>query len=227
MAENLEHGTITDPARQHDYFRFIVQECRRLSGLIENVLNFARIEQGRKQYELEPTDVAVLLRQTSQILEPAAAQKQLSLQLLVPEAQLAALPSPPSLDGPALQQALVNLLDNAIKHSPPGQTILLGAEIHDEPPPAGAGAGAPAARRWLRLFVEDHGPGIPREEHQRIFERFYRRGSELRRQTQGVGIGLSIVKHTAEAHGGRVNVDSEMARGSRFTIEIPLLLTPV
>jgi signal transduction histidine kinase len=69
--------------------------------------------------------------------------------------------------------------------------------------------------------VKDHGPGIPAEEHEKIFERFYRRGSELRRETQGVGIGLSIVKHIVEAHGGRVRVESAVGHGSRFTIELP------
>jgi len=73
------------------------------------------------------------------------------------------------------------------------------------------------------LFVEDHGGGIPLEEQQKIFERFYRPGSELRRQTQGVGIGLSIVKHIVEAHGGKVLVRSAPGQGSRFTIELPLL----
>ena len=74
----------------------------------------------------------------------------------------------------------------------------------------------------LSLWVEDHGEGIPASEQERIFERFYRRGSELRRQTQGVGIGLSIVKHIVEAHGGRVVVRSAPGQGSRFTIELPL-----
>ena len=74
----------------------------------------------------------------------------------------------------------------------------------------------------VALWVEDHGEGIPAEEHEKIFERFYRLGSELRRQTQGVGIGLSIVKHVVEAHGGRVVVRSELGKGSRFTIELPL-----
>ena len=72
------------------------------------------------------------------------------------------------------------------------------------------------------LWVEDHGDGIPPEEHEKIFERFYRRGSELRRKTQGVGIGLSIVKHIVEAHGGKIRVRSEVGKGSRFTIELPL-----
>jgi signal transduction histidine kinase len=72
------------------------------------------------------------------------------------------------------------------------------------------------------LWVEDHGPGIPPQEHQKIFERFYRLGSELRRETLGVGIGLSIVKHIIEAHGGRVHVRSAVGEGSRFTLELPL-----
>jgi signal transduction histidine kinase len=72
------------------------------------------------------------------------------------------------------------------------------------------------------LWVEDYGDGIPTEDHEKIFERFYRRGSELRRQTQGVGIGLSIVKHIVEAHGGQVLVRSAVGQGSRFTIELPV-----
>jgi signal transduction histidine kinase len=73
----------------------------------------------------------------------------------------------------------------------------------------------------IEIWVEDYGHGIPPDEHDKIFERFYRRGSELRRETQGIGIGLTIVKHVAEAHGGRVTVRSAVGEGSRFTLELP------
>jgi signal transduction histidine kinase len=232
MAENLERGKISEPARQGEYFRFIVQECRRLSSLIENVLDFSRIEQGRKQYEFEPTNLVALAETTVKLMEPYAAERGVRLQFH------AELPTPNSelvLDGRALQQALVNLIDNAVKHSPKGETVMVGLEIKNEKlrikNADGFNAGTPQRKgaamqsedgSTLDMYVADHGPGIPAAEHEKIFERFYRLGSELRRETQGVGIGLSVVKHIVEAHGGRVQVQSAVGQGSRFTIELPL-----
>src|SRR5436190_7714627 len=118
MAESLERGKIGEPAKQREYFRFIVQECRRLGTLIENVLDFARIEQGRKQYDFEPTDLIALIRQTVQLMEPAAVEPEVILNVLPPHPAEAFSDLHPCLDGAALQQALINLLDNAIKHSP-------------------------------------------------------------------------------------------------------------
>jgi two-component system, OmpR family, phosphate regulon sensor histidine kinase PhoR len=105
----------------------------------------------------------------------------------------------------------VNLIDNALKHSPSGSEVTVSAATHHDD-----------ARAWLEISVEDHGEGIPAAEHERIFDRFYRVGSELRRQTPGAGIGLSIVKDIVEAHHGRIRVQSAPGKGSRFTMELPL-----
>lgn len=212
MAENLERGRVSEPARQGEYFRFIVQECRRLSSLVENVLDFSRIEQGRKQYEFEPTNIVALVETTVKLMEPYATEKSVRLEfhpaLRAPNSELV-------LDGRAIQQALVNLIDNAVKHSPKGQTVTVGVEMTNDELRMGNGGA-------VNLFVTDRGPGIPAAEQEKIFERFYRLGSELRRETQGVGIGLSVVKHIVEAHGGGVRVESAVGKGSRFTIELPV-----
>ena len=228
LTESLERGKVPEPARQREYFGFILQECRRLSALIENVLDFSRIEQGRKEYEFEPTDVAALVEATVKLMEPNASEKQVAL-AFTNDAPADGRDLHPLLDARALQQALVNLIDNAIKHSPAGERVSVQLAVPKEgeaepSAPDSTNQGAPdhSLSSVFRISVSDHGPGIPPEDHARIFERFYRRGSELRRETQGVGIGLSIVKHVVEAHGGRVTVQSEVGKGSRFVIELPV-----
>ena len=243
MAESLERGKISEPPRQQEYFQLIVQECRRLSSLVENVLDFSRIEQGRKEYEFEPTDLVALTQQTVSLMEPYSAECQIKLTLVLPDHQLSTIHYQLAIDGKAIQQALVNLIDNAIKHSPKGETVTVGLERAEnrglrEQPDNGTSNLEHRTSNFerknsgsdhqspLTLWVEDRGEGIPPEEHRKIFERFYRRGSELRRETQGVGIGLSIVKHIVEAHGGRVVVRSALGKGTRFTIELPAVINP-
>lgn len=202
MAEELTHQERPDPAKVREYHSFISQECRRLSGLIENVLDFSRHEQGRKEYTFESTDLEALLTETSKLMQSYASAKNITIRPVVQ-----GTPEPFEADGRALQQVLVNLIDNAIKHSPQD---------------AGVEAGVGFEARQVSLWVEDHGEGIPPGEQQRIFERFYRRGSELRRETQGVGLGLAIVKNVVEAHNGSVTVRSAPGKGSRFTVTLPI-----
>jgi signal transduction histidine kinase len=196
MAEALHEGKVTGEAAG-EFHRLIAGEGARLSHLVENVLDFARIEEGRKRYRFEETDLKQLAADVIRLLEPLAAERGVKLR-----AELA--DSTATVDPAAIQQALVNLLDNAIKFSPPGGTVtvILTSE----------------GARWS-LAVRDEGPGIPAAEHERIFERFHRLGNELRRETQGAGIGLSIVKHIVQAHGGRVTVASRLGEGSVFSIQ--------
>jgi signal transduction histidine kinase len=228
MAENLERGKITDATKQNEYFLFIVQECRRLSSLIENVLDFSRIEQNRKQYDFEPTDLLALTRQTVKLMEPYAAEKNVRLEMETLNIEQGTSNFELNADGRALQQALINLMDNAIKHSPKGEAVTLGLDYSQRRTGVAPVSGFSESKKMetaataVLLSVTDRGPGITHEEHDKIFERFYRLGSELRRETPGVGIGLSIVKHIVEAHGGTVLVESEIGKGSRFTIVLPI-----
>jgi len=203
MAEELEMGAAPSPDKLRNYHRFIVQECRRLSAVIENVLDFSRREQGRERFEFEASDLVRLLEETAGLMRTYGADRGVTI-----ETEVRGEPDDVAADGRALQRLLVNLLDNAIKHSPEDGCVRTGLLF--EP-------------RRVLLWVEDDGPGIPREEQARIFDRFYRVGSELRRETQGVGLGLSIVKHIASVHGGTVHVRSEVGHGSRFTLELPFV----
>lgn len=219
MTENLTRGAPAEPERQREYFGLILQECRRLSSLIENVLDFSRIEQGRKEYDMEPVDLCALVAATVRLMEPVAADHGVKIRVDGSRRGDKAEADPSNegvrlltsaatvvCDGRAIQQALVNLIDNAIKHSPAGEAVTL--EVT-------------GSQTVVRLSVTDHGPGIPTEERSKVFERFYRRGSELRRETQGVGIGLSIVQSIVAAHHGRVWMEDAPGGGCRAVVELP------
>ena len=207
LAEGLELGRVRAADKQAEYFSLMGQECRRLTALIENVLDFSRIDQGRKQFEFEPTDVRALVRQTVRLMEPQATERRVTLTLDFRDADhglqqadhgttdhgTTGVCLQPSLDGRAIQQALVNLIDNAIKHAPPNSTVEVGLAFD---PPAQEPTRDPSPDQTdratpFRIWVRDSGEGIPATEHEKIFEPFYRRGTELRRETTGIGIGLS------------------------------------
>jgi signal transduction histidine kinase len=199
MADALEAEKVSAETAK-DFHRLIAREGARLSTLVGNVLDHARIEQGRRIWKMQACDLASLTSDTLQVMEPLAREKNIKLGADIS-------PVEASVDAGAIQQALVNLLDNAIKFSPPGSTVETSLSMDDG---------------FWKLVVRDQGPGIPQEEQGRIFERFYRLGDELRRETQGTGIGLSLVKAIAEAHDGSVRLQSGAGHGSTFTLHIPI-----
>lgn len=204
MAEGLASGRVTGEGAS-EFHRLMAGEGARLSALIENVLDFARIEQGRKSYQMRETDVAALLGDAVGLMRPQAEAKGLRIELACER-----LPEVPRVDAGALQQAVINLLDNAIKFTAEGAEGVIGV-----------GLAADGMDGGWSVAVTDPGMGIAEAEQGRIFELFYRLGNELRRETTGTGIGLAIVKHIVEGHGGEVVVTSELGRGSCFRLRFP------
>jgi signal transduction histidine kinase len=202
FGETLEMDRVRDEATRREYYRVITRESERLSRLIDNVLDFSRIEGGRRRYERTPTAVEPLVRDVVD-----AFAWPLTRQGFKVEVQVAPdLPEVP-LDAEAVAQALANLVDNAIKYSAERRSVRIEAALVDGE---------------LALSVADEGIGISRTEHARIFEKFYRVGHSETQGRRGSGVGLALVRHVAEAHGGRVIVESVPGAGSRFTLRIPL-----
>ena len=197
MADALDAGKVNDETVK-DFHRLMSQEGARLSSLIENVLDFARIEEGRKQYQLAEADLEGLVADTIHLMGPVAKERKVTL-----VSEIDSLPTTPLIDSSAMQQALVNLLDNAIKFSPENGTVQV--------------ALSPENEGW-RLSVSDRGPGIPLADRHLVFQRFSRLGNELRRETKGAGIGLSIVKHVVDAHGARISVEDCPGGGTRVVV---------
>ncbi len=187
LADNLEQNRVTDPVRRGMTLRLMGCECRRLGALVDNVLDLSRMERGRKSIDAEPTDVPALVRETVRLSAMGGEERGVRMGVEV-EARVENLVA--NVDGAALQQVLANLLDNALKHALKGSTVAVGLR----------GDGDPAC---FRMEVADSGPGIPVGERDRVFEPFHRLGTELRREHAGIGIGLAIVRHLVEAHGGR------------------------
>jgi signal transduction histidine kinase len=202
FAETLELGRVPEGDRQREYYQVIVRESERLSRLIDNVLDFSRIERGRRRYDIVPTAVGPVVQEAVDAFGHVLAQNGFTVETTLPPD----LPDVP-MDGDAITQALANLIDNAIKFSGPRKVLRVAAE---------AGAGR------LAITVADEGIGIPREEHARIFDKFYRVGRSDTQGRRGSGVGLALVRHIVRAHGGDVSVASEPGRGSRFTLWLPL-----
>jgi signal transduction histidine kinase len=205
FAETLELGRVRSPEEAHEYYRIINRESRRLTRLINNILDFSRIEAGRRHYQFVETDVAQVIAEVLQSYDYQMTNAGFEVQTDIQPGLPLAL-----IDREALAQAVLNLLDNAVRYS--AQARRIEVSLH----PRGGD---------IAIEVVDHGIGIPRAEHQRIFEKFYRVSKGLVHDTKGSGLGLAIVKHIVEAHRGRVTVESAPGKGSRFTILLPIVRT--
>jgi signal transduction histidine kinase len=202
FGETLEMGRVSDETTRHEYYRVINHESERLSRLIENVLDFSRIEGGRRTYELVRVSVEAVVRETVESFAYVLAQEGFKVDVAIqPD-----LPEVP-MDVEAVGQALANLIDNAIKYSEKRKVLTVEAALRDS---------------GIALTVGDEGIGIPPNEQARIFDKFYRVGRSETQGRRGSGVGLALVRHVAEAHGGRVSVDSRPGEGSRFTLWLPL-----
>ncbi len=195
------------PAKAVRGVQAIADSGKRLLNLIESLLAFIRLDQGAMALKREPTDVSALLRSVAGAFQARAVERKLTLQVATPDG----LPSV-SADPQELTMALNHLLDNAVKFTPTGGAITAGAQrvTGDDGQPG------------VEIMVQDTGIGIPADQHEKIFERFYQVDSSLTRQYGGVGIGLAVVKQTIEAHGSHVTVESEPSKGSTFRFTLPL-----
>jgi len=200
-AETLELGRIPNPGKQHEYHEIIRKESERLSALINNILDFSRIEAGKKEYNFRETDVADLVRSTLDSYRFEIEQNGFHLEQRIDNN----LP-PLQVDREAIARSLLNLVNNAVKYS--STEKYLGVHLYRR-------------NGSVNLEVVDHGIGIPESEQSKVFEKFYRVGDPLVHNTKGSGLGLSLVRHIVQAHGGEVAVESTPGKGSKFIITLP------
>jgi len=203
-AETLEMGRLKSSEKYQEYYSIIRKESERLTALINNILDFSRIEAGRKEYEFRQTDMRELVHNTLESYRYQIEQSGFAF-----EEKIADDVPPLSVDREAMARSLLNLVNNALNYSQDQKYI--GVNLFRD-------------NGSVKLEVVDHGIGIPVTEQQKIFDKFYRVGDPLVHNTKGSGLGLSLVRHIVQAHGGEVVVDSVPGRGSRFTINLPVVL---
>ena len=202
FAETLELGRVRTPERAAEYYRIINGEAKKLTRLIENILDFSRMEAGLRPYRQMPADLGEVARDVVARLQSQFEQGRFAVTTHVEPG----LPSV-DIDTGAVQQAIENLLANAMKYSREHRDIEVAVERVNE------GVG---------VRVSDHGTGIPPHLQRRVFRKFFRVDSGLGGGPQGCGLGLAIVDHTMRGHGGSVSVESEPGRGSTFTLAFPI-----
>lgn len=205
LSEMLQAGRVPSEGRRQEYYDILLEQSERLSLLTDNVLNFARMEEGKKEFDFEMTDVGLLLEEIVTTLQDRVRHDGYEIQTDIQESLPLIM-----ADNDALSQAINNLLDNAIKYSGEKNKVVVKAYTE---------------KGNLAIAVKDFGVGIKKEELDKIFDRFYRGGEELTRSVRGSGLGLTLVKKIVAAHSGTVQVMSQPGKGSTFTMTLPLKKT--
>lgn len=202
FAETLLDGASDDPGAAQRFLRIIVGQADRLALIVEDLLALSSVEQAKEgdAIELREAGMGEVLQAAVEVCGPKALAKGITVRLDTSPVGVA------GINPPLLEQAVVNLIDNAVKYSPEGSTVEVTQRlVADE----------------VVICVRDEGIGIAREHLPHLFERFYRVDKARSRAVGGTGLGLAIVKHIAEAHHGRVSVESTPGKGSVFCIHLP------
>lgn len=205
FSELLADGRVTEVAKQKSYLNIISAEAARLTRLINNVLDFSRMESGEKKYNFQPCDLNDIVRSTAETFRPHLEAGGFKFDCSPAETNI-----PVNGDSDALSQIIVNLLSNAEKYSNGGKEIVLQVVQKQSPLP------------HVEINVLDRGLGIPRGSESKIFEKFYRAHDSLSSGIQGSGLGLTIARQIARAHGGDVTCEAREGGGSCFTLRLPL-----
>ena len=203
FAETLRSGRMKDEQRKEEYLETITNESERLTRLLNNVLDFAKIEEGKKMYRLRPTSLDEAVRTAARAMQYPLAQRGFDLRVDSEDTSLRA-----RVDSDALQQAVLNLLANAMKYSPDGGDIDLRLTRRNG---------------QAVIQVADRGVGIAPEDQRRIFDKFYRVATAENEHVPGTGLGLTLVQHIVKGLGGHVEVRSRVGEGSTFSIHLPLV----
>ncbi|MGD2269934.1 MAG: ATP-binding protein [Desulfobacterales bacterium] len=195
-------GSVDKPEERERFLNIIIKHVDRLESILEDLLSLSRLEQEdeKKKAKFKTRRIKFIINTAIQVCQSKADEKNIAISLSC-EDEISA-----RVDATLLEQAFVNLIDNAVKYSDPGSEIHIAAGYKNS---------------HVYIDIRDHGPGIPKKHLTRLFERFYRVDKARSRKLGGTGLGLAIVKHIARAHGGEVTVESTLGEGSTFTIQLP------